>query len=120
LPVTKVAEVVRIVECGTELASTDYSWSALGWLRRKGQCWTREDRGLAITLTHGYANQPFELVELTCSIAARQFASPLGAIREQAGSVAVTYSQSAPSVSGGVTLTPREINSLVFYRGGDR
>jgi hypothetical protein len=120
LPVTKVIEVIRVVECGIELSSTDYSWSALGWLRRKGGCWTREDRGLVITLTHGYADKPFELVELACSVAARQFASPLGATYELAGSVAVNHSQTGPTMAGGVTLTNREIDALTFYRGGDR
>lgn len=121
LPVPRVAEVVKVIECGIELvADTDYTWSANGWLRRKGGCWTRQDRGMVVTLSHGYATEPDELVDLVCSMVARQYASPLGAIHEQAGSVSISYSIGLPTVVGGLALTDREKGMLVAYRGGDR
>lgn len=122
LPVNYVTAVDAVSDDGVELtAGDDYDWSEYGILTRTGRSvWTRKRRGVVIGLTHGYADSPQDLMVLSVAVASRQFDSPRGRIREQAGQVSVTYSQTSPSVSGGVVLLKVDIEQLSGYRAARR
>lgn len=75
-------------------------------------------RVLSVTFTAGFEEVPDDIVDLTLHVAARSLGSPLGAIREQAGPVSVTWSATAPNVSGGTVLLPHEKDSLAEYQIG--
>ena len=63
--------------------------------------WFGPDVTLEITYSHGYAEIPGELVELTARLAAMAFARPVGITREQIGGYSVHYDgmQSVPSMT---------------------
>lgn len=75
-------------------------------------------RVLSVTFTAGFEEVPDDIVDLTLHVAARSLGSPLGAIREQAGPVSVTWSATAPNVSGGTVLLEHEKDSLAEYQIG--
>jgi hypothetical protein len=127
LPVRQVAGVSAVAELGTDLTvdgdSADFDWSTAGILTRRYGWWTARRRGIVAVVTHGWVTVPTSLVAQTCAVAGRAFASPLGATREQAGAVSVTYSSTAApgaSGSGGVALTDGDRARLAPFRGGYR
>lgn len=72
----------------------------------------------SLAFTAGYLTVPEDLVTLTLQMAARALGAPLGLVREQAGSVSVSHSTTAPGVAGGVVLLQHEKDSLATYRLG--
>lgn len=128
LPVHRLAGVTSVVECGTELTvdgdDASFDWSRDGILTKRGYgLWTRQRRGVVLVLTHGWVNSPNSLKNLSCAMAGRQFASPLGETRQQAGVVSVSYSSTGPaggSSAGGVVLTAADKAKLKPFIGGHR
>lgn len=82
-----------------------------GWTSWSGDRFT-------LAFTAGYLTVPEDLVTLTLQMAARALGAPLGIVREQAGSVSVSYSATAPGVAGGVVLLEHEKTSLAAYTLG--
>lgn len=75
-------------------------------------------RHVDVKFTAGYAAPPSSLVSLTLQIAARALGSPLGLVREQAGTVNVTHTQVGSNQAGGALLLPIERSALVPYQLG--
>jgi hypothetical protein len=134
LPTLALDAVGSVVEDpdgdATILDSTAYRMSAAGMLRRiDGGFWAGEFVAYDVTITHGYDDNPDppedgsaapeDLVELACQVVGRAFVSPTGAIREQSGTVSMTYSQTGPAASGGIALLRAEKDALGHYRTGD-
>lgn len=91
----RIADVASVTEDDVALTfRDDYTWSADGWLTRKGQAWTCEDRGLTITLTHGYhLDEVPELVGLILDSVGELTLSPIG-IPEKIGPFEIGQIQS--------------------------
>lgn len=114
VPSLRVTDVTAAENDGDVLDVTTLEWSADGFLRAPG-VWTRKLRGVKLTLTHGFDAVP-EVAEVVRSVADRAKSSPGGVVREQAGSVSLQYSATAPGVSGGVVLMAHERAQLDPYR----
>lgn len=71
-----------------------------------------------IEFVAGFEEVPDDLVTLTLQVAARALGSPLGLVREQAGTVSVTHSQSGFNIAGGDVLLDPEKDGLAAYRLG--
>jgi hypothetical protein len=55
LPTLNVETVTEVIECGVTIDPTELTWSAKGMLvKRSGERWTHEFRGIEITFTHGF------------------------------------------------------------------
>ena len=102
LPSMFVTDISSITQCDDLVDPASYTWSALGLVTRMAR-WTTEDRGITVTLTHGHATSD-AAKSILLSMVARDLMSPLGVVREQAGALSVTWSQTAPGVAGGITL----------------
>lgn len=85
----------------------DLEWSRAG-LIRSTRCWTSRLGGITLTVRHGYDGEAVGLAGVVAAIAARQATAPTGAVREQAGPLAVQWSTTAPGVAGGVALLDHE------------
>jgi hypothetical protein len=135
LPTLQLVSISSIVEdpdgdAPTTLDPTIYRTSPAGMVRLvTGGSWGSEFMPYDVAMTHGYDDNPDppvngsaapeDLVELTCQVVGRAFMSPTGAIREQSGTVAITYSQTGPAASGGIALLRAEKDALGHYRTGD-
>lgn len=82
-----------------------------GWTNLRG-------RAVEVTFTAGYTEVPASIEAATLQIAARALGSPLGVVREQAGSVSVTYSQIGFNIAGGSLILPAEQSALIPYQLG--
>lgn len=116
LPSFHVTDVQEVKDAGVLLEyRTGYRWSESGMLSRTHGEWSNEFRDVEITFTHGHASTP-ELVSVALAVVSRALASPMGATREQAGQMAVTWASTSPGVSGGMALLANELAILGNYR----
>lgn len=121
LPTLHLTALTSVVEGAMTLVEYEavtgvgvYEWSALGNVRRHG-CWTDRYRGLSVTMTHGYDYAP-DVAQIIMQVVASALSSPMGATREQAGQLSVSWATTAPGVSGGLSLLERDLAILDTYR----
>lgn len=113
---TRIVSVQSVEDAGRPLQDrTDYTWSEAGMFRRTRGRWSCEFRDIVINLTHGYEATP-DLVGVVHAVTSRAMSSPMGATREQALSLSVTWATSSPGVSGGLALYAHELELLDHYR----
>lgn len=117
LPTLHVVAITSITERTALLEDdVDYEWSHLGDVRRLGcRNWTDRFRSIAIDYRHGFANAD-DLKLIIQQVVANAIASPMGATREQAGQLSVSWSTTAPGVSGGLSLLERDLAILNSYK----
>jgi hypothetical protein len=115
LPAMEITSISAVT-----LAGVVYDTDALSRVRfdpRTG--WTNLcGRSYEIAFVAGFAAVPEPLVSLTLQIAARALGSPLGIVREQAGTVSVTYSQVGFNQAGGAVILAGELATLSPYKLG--
>lgn len=117
LPTLHLTEIDSIEEEGEVVDVDDYEWSALGDIRRIGYPykWGYKFRSIEITFTHGFSD--YSDVEQVCQqVTAGALASPMGATREQAGSVGVSWGLTGTGTSGGLTFLHRDLEILTKYK----
>lgn len=113
-----LTKVVSVTEKGHEVPlveDVDFEWSELGSLRRLRGCWTSRYRAVTAEIVHGFpvADDVKQIVVQVVSVA---LSSPLGATREQAGALSVSWATTAPGVAGGMALLERDLAILDQYR----
>jgi hypothetical protein len=107
LPSLNVTEISDVSELGNAVGQVD--WSTYGVMeKRNGGLWTDRRRGIAVTLTHGFAATPTWIVTMVCAMAGRAFLGSLGVIQEAAGGESATYH----ATSGAVVMLPNERTML--------
>ncbi|KAA9133756.1 hypothetical protein [Microbacterium caowuchunii] len=115
LPATEVASIDAVELDGRALDAAELArvaWDpGTGWTNLYG-------RRVHVRYTAGYAEVPEAIVSLTLQVAARALGSPLGLVREQAGTVNVTHTQVGFNQAGGPLLLAAEQASLDAYRIG--
>lgn len=121
LPTLHVTALGPVVELGTPLVPYDYNtgtgsyeWSKLGSVLRHGW-WTKRYRAVTVTMTHGFDSAP-DVAQIIMQVVAAAVSSPMGATREQAGQVSVSWATTAPGVAGGLSLLERDLAVLDSYR----
>lgn len=128
IPTTRLLAVHSLFEVGRALdVEEDIDWSATGLVRKvagghldghysvAGASWTRRYRKILATIDHGYEDVP-ELQQLTLQLTARALSSPMGATREQAGSLSVNWGMATQGVSGGLVPLSAESATMERYR----
>lgn len=118
LPTMKLLNLVSVTELGVavDLAGESHDWSELGLVeKRDGTFWTDRFRKVVVVMDHGHANIA-DLKFLTLSLVARGLSSPLGATREQAGSMSIQWATPTPGVAGGLVPLPAELRIMDRYR----
>lgn len=117
LPSLHVNDVTSVTNEGAEVDLVDgVDWSKTGYLELRSGCWTRRPRQIVVTLDHGFAEIPDELVEIVVSIASRAASSPAGAVEESTGPFRAKWSAVAPGVAGGLALLQHERDILDLYK----
>jgi len=115
LPSLRVVAVSSVTVRGVELDEDAFEWSEKGMLRRLGGCWPTRFRSVEVTLEHGFETAP-DLVQIVQQVVANAISSPMGATREQAGQISISWATTAPGVSGGMSLLDRDLAILDMYR----
>lgn len=112
LPTLRLVELTSIAVLGQERPVGDVEWSHTGLVRGT---FPNRFRSTVVGFRHG-----FEDVEALSMIAAQvirmALSSPMGATREQAGALGVSWATTAPGVAGGVVFMARDYDLLNAYR----
>lgn len=114
VPTLRLLEVKAASSAGVTILPENIDPSQLGLLEARGFLWTRRYSQVRLTIDHGWEEAP-ELKALCLSLAARALASPMGATREQAGSISVNWAMTS-SVSGGILPTSAELATIHRYQ----
>lgn len=118
LPTLKLVDLKSVTELGVALDLTGDSvdWSELGLVeKRNGARWTDRYRKIVAVMDHGFSDLS-DLKFLTLSLVSRGLSSPMGATREQAGSMSVQWSTPQSGVAGGLVPLQYELQIMNRYR----
>lgn len=118
LPTLKLVDLTSVTQLGTELALDDdsHDWSEIGLVeKRDGTCWTDRYRKIVVVMDHGFDDLA-DLKFLTLSLVSRGLASPMGATREQAGSMSIQWATPQAGVAGGLVPLQYENQIIARYR----
>lgn len=116
LPTLKLVNLVSVTELGVtlDLDGDSHDWSELGLVeKRDGTYWTDRYRKIVVVMDHGFDDLS-DLKFLTLSLVSRGLASPLGATREQAGSMSIQWATPQSGVAGG--LVPLNYEEQIMHR----
>lgn len=117
LPTLRLVNVLSFQDDGNPVEVADLEWSERGMIRHRGRRLTRKFRGIEATVQHGWDEAP-DVAQIVQQVVANALSSPLGATREQAGALSVSWATTAPGVSGGLSLLQRDLDVLNLYRLG--
>jgi hypothetical protein len=93
----------------------ELEWSTLGMVRYRS--WPARWRGIRVTFVHGFSSDELAgLKQVIQQVVANAIVSPLGATREQAGALGVSWSTTAPGVSGGISLLQRDLDLVNTFK----
>lgn len=113
----RLLAVLEVDNAGERVPVDSLDWTAAGILERRGGRFTNRLGRLRVRVRHGWhlleAGDAAQVVMQACAAA---LSSPMGATREQAGQVAVSWATTAPGVSGGLSLLERDRELLAPFR----
>lgn len=119
VPSMRVVDITGVIEDGrawTAEEVADLEWSAAGMVRAQAcRHWTSRYRGVTFSLRHGFDDFA-DVKQIVQQVVANALSSPMGATREQAGQVSISWSTTAPGVSGGLSLLERDMATLASYK----
>lgn len=118
LPTGKLVALKSITHLGKALDpdGDNLDWSELGLVElRDGSRWTDRYRKIQVVIDHGYSDLS-DLKFLTLSLVSRGLASPMGATREQAGSMSIQWATPQSGVAGGLVPLQYELAIMSRYR----
>ncbi|MEV8028450.1 hypothetical protein [Cellulosimicrobium funkei] len=118
LPTAYLLDVVELEQDGHPIDPATLEVSRKGLVRLpSGRRWTRRYGGVRITIKHGLTAAD-DVAAIVLQVCANALSSPMGATREQAGAIAVSWATTAPGVAGGLTLLERDLALLAPLRIG--
>lgn len=115
VPTLRLMRIKTVSNAGVSIPPELIDSSRLGLLKiQGGTMWTNRYGQVRLTIDHGWEDAP-ELKALCLSLTARALASPMGATREQAGSISVNWAMTS-SVSGSVLPSGSELATINRYK----
>lgn len=117
LPTGRLRSVVSVDNGGTVVEVADVDASAMGMLELRGGWWSSRFGAVSVRVQHGYdlADVP-DVQQVIKQVTANALSSPMGATREQAGMVSISWATTAPGVSGGLSLLQRDLEVLAPFK----
>lgn len=123
LPTQRLVRITSLVEDATVGVTptvldplVDLDSSPLGMVQRlDGKLWTRRYGRIQAVIDHGF-DDLHELQMITCALVARGLSSPMGATREQAGSMSISWSEGQRGLAGGIAPSNHEQQIIDSYR----
>lgn len=118
LPTGRLLDVLSADNHGTAVDLASVGFSRHGMLvLADGLGWSTSLGSVSVRVRHGWdiADVP-DVAQIVKQLTANALASPMGATREQAGTVSVSWAVTAPGVAGGLSLLQRDLDVLSAYR----
>jgi hypothetical protein len=116
LPTGRLLEILTATNAGEPVDVTGLDFSRHGMISTGGS-WSDRFGAVSVRVRHGYdlADVP-DVAQIVKQVTANALASPMGATREQAGTVSVAWATTAPGVSGGLSLLQRDLDVLAAFK----
>lgn len=117
LPTGRLISVVSIDNGGTVMDPLEVDPSKAGMLELRSGWWSSRFGAVSVRVRHGYDLADVEDVrQIVKQVTANALSSPMGATREQAGTVSISWATTAPGVSGGLSLLQRDLEVLAAFK----
>lgn len=117
LPTGKLRAVLSASNAGRPVNIDAIDASEAGMLELRSGSWSGRLGSVAVRLEHGYHLQELaDVGQIVKQVTANAIASPMGATREQAGTVSISWASTAPNVSGGLSLLQRDLEVLAPFK----
>jgi len=117
LPTGRLLEVLTATNAGESVDVAGLDFSRHGMVSRPDAGWSNRFGSVSVRVRHGFdlADVP-DVAQIVKQVTANVLASPMGATREQAGTVSVAWATTAPGVSGGLSLLQRDLDVLAAFK----
>lgn len=117
LPTGRLLSLVEVTDGGRQVPVSSLDVSAAGMIGRPAGHWSGRFGAVTARVRHGHdlAAVP-DVAQIVRQVVANALSSPMGVTREQAGAISVSWSMTAPNVSGGLSLLARDLDVLNEYR----
>lgn len=117
LPTGRLLSVVSVDNGGETVDITTVDSSKLGMLELRSGWWSSRFGAVSVRVQHGYDLADVEDIrQIVKQVTSNALSSPMGATREQAGTVSISWATTAPGVSGGLSLLQRDLEVLAAYK----
>lgn len=118
LPTGRLLEVLTASNAGTAVDVDNLAFSERGMVEfTDGSAWSSRLGSVSVRVRHGWdVADVADVQQIVKQVTANALASPMGATREQAGSVSVSWAVTAPGVAGGLSLLQRDLDVLSAFR----
>ncbi|WPM94258.1 head-tail adaptor [Arthrobacter phage Marchesin] len=117
LPTGRLVSVVSVDNAGETVDITTVDASAAGMLELQSGWWSSRFGAVSVRVRHGYDLADVEDVrQIVKQVTSNALSSPMGATREQAGTVSISWATTAPGVSGGLSLLQRDLEVLGRFK----
>lgn len=117
LPTGRLRSVVSVDNGGYPVEVSSVDASAMGMLELRSGWWSSRLGAVSVRVRHGFdlADVP-DVQQIIKQVTANALSSPMGATREQAGMVSISWATTAPGVSGGLSLLQRDLEVLAPFK----
>lgn len=117
LPTGKLRAVLSASNAGQPVDAAAIDASESGMLELRSGSWSGRLGSVAVRLEHGYhLHELPDVAQIVKQVTANAIASPMGATREQAGTVSISWASTAPNVAGGLSLLQRDLEVLAPFK----
>ncbi|WPM94333.1 hypothetical protein VG1_CDS0009 [Arthrobacter phage Cupello] len=117
LPTGRLLEVLAVDNGGYPVETSAVDPSKHGMLKLRSGWWSSRFGAVSVRVRHGYDLADVEDVkQIIKQVTANALASPMGATREQAGTVSISWATTAPGVAGGLSLLQRDLEVLAPFK----
>lgn len=117
LPTGRLLEVVSVDNAGVSVDPDAVDKSRSGMVELRGGAWSSRLGSVTVRVRHGYDLADVgDVGQIIKQVTANALASPMGATREQAGQVSISWATTAPGVSGGLSLLQRDLDLLTAFQ----
>ncbi|QRI45417.1 head-to-tail adaptor [Arthrobacter phage Leona] len=117
LPTGRLLSVVSVDNGGSAVDVAKVDASKLGMLELRDGWWSSRFGAVSVRVRHGYdLADVADVAQIVKQVTANALSSPMGATREQAGMVSISWATTAPGVSGGLSLLQRDLQVLAPFK----
>jgi hypothetical protein len=118
LPTGRLLSVLSATNAGADVDVDGLDFSRHGMIElHEGGAWSSRFGTVSVRVRHGWdlVDVP-DVAQIIKQVTANALSSPMGATREQAGTVSVAWATTAPGVAGGLSLLQRDLDVLAAFR----
>lgn len=118
LPTGRLLDVLSATNAGYAVDVANLAFSERGMVEfTEGSAWSARLGSVSVRVRHGWdLADVSDVAQIVKQVTANALASPMGATREQAGSVSVSWAVTAPGVAGGLSLLQRDLDILSAFK----